>query len=121
MQSTIFLVRTNSENHDYRLLIPILDAELTVRDGGEEAHAFYKQYNKSDDIKYVVMAYQDTVPVGCGAIKAYEDDIVEVKRMFVPLEHRNKGIARQVLAELEKWAEELGFKELILETGIAMP
>jgi putative acetyltransferase len=117
----IHILRTDTSNPDYQSLIPLLDAELTVRDGGEEAHAFYRQYNKSDEIRHVVVAYVDHVPAGCGAIKAYDSQAVEVKRMFVPPELRGKGIAGSVLRELEKWAEELGFETIILETGIAMP
>lgn len=41
--------------------------------------------------------------------------------MFTPPEHRGKGIAVKVLAELEKWAAELGYKKCILETGKAQP
>jgi len=46
---------------------------------------------------------------------------MEVKRMFVPLEKRGKGIASIVLKELENWARELGYKTCILETGIKQP
>lgn len=41
--------------------------------------------------------------------------------MFVLPEFRGQGIAGRVLRELERWAVELGFEKLILETGKAMP
>lgn len=41
--------------------------------------------------------------------------------MFVLPEHRGKGIAFQILQELEKWAEELKYSESILETGKKQP
>jgi putative acetyltransferase len=115
----ITVTRTNAEDSGYRELIPILDAELKKRDGDE--HAFYDQYNKSDGIKHVVLAYAAGMPVGCGAIKGYAPGTAELKRMFVPLSWRGQGIASQVLKELEAWAAELHFTELILETGTAMP
>jgi putative acetyltransferase len=59
--------------------------------------------------------------VGCGAIKEYEENVMEVKRMFVPLEKRGKGIASIVLGELESWAKELGYQKCILETGKKQP
>jgi GNAT superfamily N-acetyltransferase len=46
---------------------------------------------------------------------------MEVKRMYVPLEHRSQGIASLVLQELENWAKELGYKKCILETGKKQP
>ena len=60
----------------------------------------------------------DNIPVGCGAIKQYDNTSVEVKRMFVPKEFRGKGIATQLLTELEIWAKELKFSKIILETGL---
>jgi putative acetyltransferase len=41
--------------------------------------------------------------------------------MFVAEEHRGKGIAIQLLSELEAWAAELKFKNCILETGTNQP
>ncbi len=41
--------------------------------------------------------------------------------MYVPVEQRGKGIASRVLQELEQWAGELNYKEIILETGKAQP
>jgi len=72
-------------------------------------------------LRHVVVAYKKDAPVGCGAIKPYDDATMEVKRMFVPLEHRGSGVAVAVLHELEHWAKELGFGKCILETGIKMP
>jgi len=110
------LIKTNSQNPDYILLVTDLDAELRVMDGDE--HAFYAQYNKSDDIKHVIVAYENETPVGCGALKKYKGKTVEIKRMFVANPYRGKGIAKQVLKELEEWGRELGFYEAILETGV---
>ncbi|MBK9639602.1 MAG: GNAT family N-acetyltransferase [Bacteroidetes bacterium] len=115
----ITLKRTNSNHPDFQLLVRDLDLELKVRDG--EDHAFYAQYNKSDSIKYVVVAYENSEAVGCGAIKEWDSQTMEVKRMFVPLKNRGEGIASLVLNELEKWAKELGYKKCILETGEKQP
>lgn len=53
--------------------------------------------------------------------KKYDDDTMEVKRMYTLDDYRGKGIATKVLAELEKWANELSFKKCILETGKKQP
>lgn len=112
-------IRTDSTHADFKKLVTELDAELRIRDGDESE--FYEQFNKSDSIKYAVVIYQNGVAVGCGALRPYAEDTIEVKRMYVPLEHRSKGIASLVVTELEKWAVELGFYHLILETGIRQP
>ncbi len=112
-------IRTNSDNEDFQHLVEQLDADLRIRDGAD--HAFYAQFNKLKNIIYVIVAYQENVPVGCGAIKEYAAEIIEIKRMFVPLNKRKMGIASNILSELEKWAKELNFKRCILETGINQP
>ena len=37
--------------------------------------------------------------------------------MYVNTDARGKGIGRMILAELEKWACELNYRYIILETG----
>jgi putative acetyltransferase len=115
----IKLIRTDSDNGDFVGLVKYLDADLAERDGKD--HSFYAQFNKIDKIKYVVVAYEDGKPVGCGAIKEYAPDTMEVKRMYTPPESRGKTIASQVLAELEIWAAELSYEKCILETGKKQP
>ncbi|HYD22339.1 MAG TPA: GNAT family N-acetyltransferase [Flavipsychrobacter sp.] len=115
----VTLLRTDSTNEDYRKLVSELDKDLAARDGDDAP--FFAQYNKSDDIKYVIVAYENGIAVGSGAIKHYEGDTVEIKRMYVPLEHRGKGIASIVLKDLELWAKELNYAKCILETGKKMP
>ncbi|PHR14980.1 MAG: GNAT family N-acetyltransferase [Aequorivita sp.] len=114
------IVRTESTNKDFIMLVKQLDADLAVRDGDD--HPFYDQFNKIDSIKYAVVAYdENNTPVGCGALKQFEPDVMEVKRMYVPVEQRGKGIAVEVLKELEIWAMELGNSRCVLETGIKQP
>ena len=113
------LIRTDSANQDFVGLVRQLDADLRIRDG--EDHAFYAQYNKIDKIRNVVVAYYSGVPVGCGAVKSYHENVGEIKRMYVKPEYRGRGIARSILTELEKWAYELKFTQVILETGKAQP
>jgi len=112
----IKLTRTNSENSDFINLIRELDENLLEINGEEQS--FFTQFNKIDMIKHVIIAYNNNVPVGCGAIKEYSSDTVEVKRMFVTKNNRGQGIASQILTGLCSWAKESGYKKCILETGI---
>ncbi len=115
----ITLKRTDSSDSSFRELVSLLDKELKERDGPD--HAFYDQFNKIDHIKHAVVAFWNDIPAGCGAIKAYEPETGEVKRMYVKEKLRNKGIATSILKELESWAPTIGFATLILETGMAQP
>ena len=113
------LKRTNSDDTDFKNLVVLLDQDLKIRDG--EDHDFYNQFNKTDAIKHVVVFYENDIAVGCGAFREKETDTVEIKRMFVHPDYRKKGIASQVLAELERWAKEVNYKFTILETGKNQP
>ncbi len=113
------LVRTDSDNSDFRELVALLDADLQIRDGAE--HSFYAQFNKIDKIREVVVAYENEKAVGCGAFKEFSAGAAEIKRMFVRPENRGRGIAGKILTELENWAKELNFSECILETGVKQP
>lgn len=115
----VTIVRADSLHPDFVSLVQLLDADLALRDGSD--HTFYSQFNKIDKIKHAVVAYSSGKPAGCGAIRAFSDEAMEVKRMYVVPSGRNTGIASQVLAELERWAAELGYTTCILETGRRQP
>ena len=112
-------IRTDSGHADFRELVKQLDIYLMGINGDD--HDFFDQFNKIDNIKHVVVLYNEGIPSGCGAIKEYEPGVMEVKRMFVPPSARGNGLATLVLKELESWALELGYKKCILETGDIMP
>ena len=115
----IHCIRTNSENKYFQELVRELDADLSIRDG--EDHSFYSQFNKIDKIKYAIVAFDNEIPVGCGAIKEHSKDTMEVKRMYVYLNRRGQGIATKILKELELWAFELRYTKCLLETGKKQP
>ena len=111
--------RTNSGHGDFIQLVARLDNLLAEMDGRD--HDFYDKFNKIDKIKHVVVAYSYEMPVACGAIKEFDTETMEVKRMFTADSYRGNGLATMVLAELEKWALELGYSKCILETGLRLP
>ena len=113
------LKRTQSDDEDFIALVKSLDADLAIRDG--EDHSFYSQFNKIDKIKHVVIAYEGEQPVGCGAIKEFSTDAMEVKRMYVSPRARRHGVATKILIALEAWASELDYRKCILETGKKQP
>ena len=87
--------RTTSDNTDFRNLVALLDADLSIRDGNE--HSFYAQFNKIENIRNVIVCYIDNEPIGCGAVKEYDPKKVEIKRMFVRPEYRGHGIGFYIL------------------------
>jgi putative acetyltransferase len=119
LDMALIIKRTTSEDIDFQVLVALLDQDLRERDG--EDNAFYAQFNKIDKIRHAIVAYQDEKAVACGAIRAFEENVMEVKRMFVRPENRRQGLAQAVLQALEIWATELHYADCILETGKRQP
>ncbi|HMQ60921.1 MAG TPA: GNAT family N-acetyltransferase [Flavilitoribacter sp.] len=115
----IQLVRTTSSDPDFLTLIRLLDEDLQHR-YGRTPQSQYDQLNRIGPIETVVIAYADQ-PVGCGCFKPFDVQIAEVKRMFVRPDYRGRGVSRMIVSELETWAAELGYLEMILETGNRQP
>ena len=111
----IEIKRTSSANKDFQQLVSKLNAYLKKVDGDE--HSFYNQYNSIESLKHVVVAYNNLEPIGCGAFKEFNNNSVEIKRMYTLPNMRNKKVASKILYELESWANELGYSNIILETG----
>lgn len=59
--------------------------------------------------------------VGCGALVPMEDDIVEIKRMFVLPNERGHGIAKKILDGLQSLAQGFDYDRIRLETGTKQP
>jgi GNAT superfamily N-acetyltransferase len=104
---------------DAALLIQHLSAELGVRYGDDGSGAFAPADVQVPRAAFVI-ARADGVPVGCGAIRPFDDDsggTAEVKRMFVEPAMRGRGISRHILQHLEALARGFGYHTVILETG----
>jgi putative acetyltransferase len=114
----ITIIRTNSENQNFKKLVQLLNSDLAERDG--ESHPL-SQFNTIDNIKYVVLAYENHKPIGCGSIAEYDLNTMEIKRMYVSPEVRGKRIGTNILIELENWAKELGSLKCVLFTGTNQP
>ena len=104
------LHRTTSTDPRFRTLTRELDAELARIYG--DVQAGYDGFNQFACDTVVV-----DEGVACGCFKAFAHDVAELKGMYVRPEARKRGSATAIVAELETWAHELGFRTMILETG----
>jgi putative acetyltransferase len=113
--SKLLFKKTNAQDLDFKTLIKSLDQDLAITDG--EEHGFYNQFNGTDNINHVLVAYENSVALSCGAFKIMDSKVVEIKRMYTVPSYRGKGLAALVLKNLEEWASKEGFKCCVLETG----
>jgi GNAT superfamily N-acetyltransferase len=63
----------------------------------------------------------DGTPLTVGAVKRLEDEVGEIKRMYVAPEGRSRGLARALLEALERAARDLGYTRVRLDTGPRQP
>lgn len=117
-----------------RSLMAALEAELDVRYAEDDVtyahldpdHAMLAM--DPEDLAAprgaVLVASLDDEPVGCVALRpapTEEAATAELKRMYVAPEARGRGISRALLEALEDSARRLGYRRIILETGIRQP
>ncbi|MDQ3528619.1 MAG: GNAT family N-acetyltransferase [Actinomycetota bacterium] len=101
-------------------LIDELQAEFVVRYGGRD-ESFIAAADFVPPAGDFLVLYRDGRPVACGGIRRIEASVVELKRMYVVADQRRSGIARRLLAGLERAAADLGTTTIRLETGTAQP
>jgi GNAT superfamily N-acetyltransferase len=100
-------------------LIGELCAEMAARYG--TAPSPFSLAEAAKERSVFLVARLGAQAVGCGALRPLEANIAEIKRMYVAPAGRRRGIARQILLELERRAVEFGYHALRLETGVRQP
>lgn len=56
-------------------------------------------------------------PAGLGGVRHLDTEVAEVKSMYLSPTHRGKGLARQILTELEEIARRRGCRAVRLDTS----
>ncbi|MDT4939835.1 MAG: hypothetical protein QOG80_3506 [Pseudonocardiales bacterium] len=69
---------------------------------------------------FLVCVVDDAV-AAMGGWRRHDETSVEIKRMYVPEVMRRRGLARAVLAELERRAGAAGMRRIVLNTGEQQP
>lgn len=86
---------------------------------GDDKHC-YTRYNENENIEKIWIVYSGNSPIGCIAYRKKAEGAGEVKRLYIRKEHRGKGISRELLKKVERYAKEQGCKTLFLDTRITL-
>ncbi|WP_436771133.1 GNAT family N-acetyltransferase [Yinghuangia sp. YIM S09857] len=68
-----------------------------------------------------VLLFEHGEAVAGGAFRRYDAETAEFKRIWTHPDHRRRGLARKVLAELERTAAARGYTRVYLTTGPRQP
>ena len=82
----------------------------------ESVHALDIEALRQSNIEFWT-AWRGEDLLGCIALKALDAKHAEIKSMRTSHQARGKGVAKSLLAHLEKKAEQHGYARLSLETG----
>ena len=82
----------------------------------ESVHALDHEKLRGPDITFW-SAWEDSLLLGCGAIKELDSKHGEIKSMRTPAAFRRRGAARALLIHIIAEAKTRGYERLSLETG----
>lgn len=107
-----------------RPLLRELGDEYSTR-YGKDAHAEMARYPDEEFTApyggVLLLLLEDGDPVAGGAFRRYDEQTAELKRIWTHSTHRRRGLARQVIAELEREAGARGYRRVYLTTGPRQP
>ncbi|MEJ8672123.1 GNAT family N-acetyltransferase [Streptomyces sp. MS1.AVA.1] len=92
---------------------------------GRDAHAELARYPDEEFTAphggVLLLLVEAGEPVAGGAFRRYDPTTAELKRIWTHSAHRRRGLARRVVAELEREASDRGYRRVYLTTGPRQP
>lgn len=119
--------RATYDEPDARKLIAEVQQVYVERYGGQDETPVRPEEFRPP-LGVFLLGYLDGRAVACGGWRAHDatdpgfaDGDAEIKRMYVVPSARGRGLAREILAELERTAASAGRTRMVLETGTKQP
>jgi ribosomal protein S18 acetylase RimI-like enzyme len=91
-----------------------LDTDLAFQNIDDELKYFPQKY-KWPDGEFIIAKEDDNV-IGCVAIKKLENNICEMKRLFVKDEYKKKGIGKKLVEKIIEEAKSRNYERMRLDT-----
>ncbi|MEO0075863.1 MAG: GNAT family N-acetyltransferase [candidate division WOR-3 bacterium] len=64
----------------------------------------------------LLLAYEDDEAVGCVGLREFQDEICEMKRLYIKEQYRSKGYGRKLAEAIIAEARKIGYKYMRLDT-----
>lgn len=98
----------------FREYVDMLGVNLDFQDFENELNTLPGKYSSPKGRMYI--AYCDDKLAGCIALRSFEKDSCEMKRLFVRPEFRNHNIGGFLVDRIISDAKEIGYKFMVLDT-----
>jgi polar amino acid transport system permease protein len=105
-------------------LLRELGDEYSARYGGDAHAEMARHPDEEFTAPYggvLLLLLEHGEPVAGGAFRRYDATTAELKRIWTHSAHRRRGLARRVVAELEREASARGYRRIHLTTGPRQP
>ena len=87
-----------------------IDADATLQSFMEDLEAFFPPHGR------IFLSQFNGKFVGIGCLKQLDNNVGEIKRIFVKPEYRGKGIGKLILERLIAEARSIGYKQVRLDS-----
>jgi putative acetyltransferase len=91
-----------------------VNIDLSFQNFAGELKTIHEQYNKPKGT--LLLAYNEKKAIGCVALREWNNETAELKRMFVLEEYQGCKIGRRLLELVLAIAKELHYKKVRLDT-----
>ncbi len=91
-----------------------LQVDLCFQNFEKELQTLHEVYSPPKGC--IILANEDEQIIGCVALKPIEEGVCEMKRLYVRPSGRRKGLGKELVEELIRFAKESGYKTMKLDT-----
>ena len=113
--SNMDTILTDEKDERFLELVRELDRGYYERIGDDLSK--YDSYNEFKHPHVVILALDNDIAVACASYRIFDEDSVEFKRVYVKKEYRKRGIAYNIITQLEKLVIKDNFKYSYIVTG----
>ncbi|WP_405577670.1 GNAT family N-acetyltransferase [Streptomyces sp. NBC_01190] len=101
--------------HEYNTRYP------AIAGAGRELARYPAREFEPESGGLLLLLLREGEPLAGGAYRRYDERTAELKRIWTHSAHRRRGLARHVVAELERAAAAAGYERVYLTTGPRQP
>lgn len=110
----------STKNADKEILTLFSEQDDYMIDFLGDDKKYYTRYSSNEHLENIWVIYSESFPIGCIAYRKKAEGTGEVKRLYIRKEYRGKGISKELLRTVERYAQEQGCKTLFLDTRITL-